>query len=190
MRIPKPAKRSAEERRAARRKKARARRRAAPPGVKWLERLADDLHSIRVRAIRGGCELALYPAHRAESCLGAGAHPSSLQLAHGFTRRDKATRWDLSNCFAACAGCHRKHTPSGAAWYAWMQERLGPQVYAAVQERAQWLAKPDRDSLIYVCVSCLQDISAMPHSIRREWAEERLASPSIAPRLRRAGLAY
>lgn len=186
LRIPKPAKRSPEERRAARRRKARAIRKAKPPGVKWLTDLADTLHSIRIRATREGCDLAPYPWHRAKDCQGPDVHPSRLQLAHGFTRQDKGTRYAADNTFAACPQCHRKHTPSGAAWYAWMQERLSPQVYDSVQRRAQAWSKLPAEYLLVVCRECVNEIRSLPHSIRREWAEERLAA--LAPKLRRAGL--
>ena len=188
VRIPKPAKRSAAERRSARRKKARARRRAAPPGVRWMEKLADDLHSIALRTVREGCELAGEPEIRAERCVGVGAHPAQLQCAHGFTREDKGTRFDYSNTFSLCAACHRKHTPSGAAWYDWMERRLSSGIYSHVQNRARVLTKRDRHALLEVCSERLRDIAAAPDTLRREWAQERLRSPEMARRLRRAGL--
>lgn len=187
IRFPKPAKRSPQERKATRRRRARAARKAKSPGVKYLTALADVLHSIRMRATREGCELAPYRWYRAKDCQGPEVHPSRLQLAHGFTRQDKGTRYAADNTFVACANCHRKHTPSGAAWYAWMQERLGPQVYDSVQRRAQAWSKLPADYLLVVCRECLEEIGHLPHSIRREWAEERLAA--LAPKLRRAGLA-
>lgn len=186
LRFAKPTKATPEERKAARKAKARARRKSKPPGVKWLTHLADDLHSIRIRACRSGCEVAA-GAYPAESCLGREVHPSQLQLAHGFTRRDKGTRYDPSNTFAACPQCHRKHTPSGAAWYSWMEERLGSAVFYEVKERASAFTKHTPEMLLEVCRQSLDEIHGLPQGIRREWAEERVLA--LTPRLKKAGLA-
>lgn len=186
LRFAKPVKATPEERRQARRKKARALRKAKPPGVAWLEHLADELHSILIRASREGCELAPYPAYRSKDCQGPDVHPSRLQLAHGFTRRDKSVRFDPSNTFAACPQCHRKHSPSGAAWYGWMRERLGDSVFENVFAQARVYAKRLPDDLALIVRQRVEEIGDLPHSIRREWAEERLAA--LATRLRRCGL--
>lgn len=190
-RFPKPAKRSTEERRAARRRKAKAARKAKPPGVKWLEHLADDLWSILIRATRDGCELAGYPEHRAAHCWGQPGHPSEQQCAHATTRSDRGTRFDPAATFALCIPCHRRHTPSSSAlWHDWLQARLGAQVYAAMMARAvEWSAgsrKRTAGDLVDICRETLAAIREMGYSQHRwkEWAEERVQA--LQPRIRRA----
>jgi hypothetical protein len=122
--FPKPAKRGPKPRRRARR--ARKGSRAA------LGREADRLWSLIVRGV-GRCE--------------ACGSKERLQAAHGFSRRYRATRWDLRNGVCLCAGCHVRYTHDPLGWEDWLKfwlsrdvythNRLGGNLYLYLREIAQ-----------------------------------------------------
>jgi hypothetical protein len=67
----------------------------------------------------------------------------NLQAAHGFSRRYGATRWNLLNGFALCAGHHRWFTSSPLEWEVFMRERLGELIYEEMRRLALSGGRPD-----------------------------------------------
>lgn len=59
-----------------------------------------------------------------------------LHCAHYFGRRNRATRWLLENCVAACYTCHRKFHESPHEHYDFMFRRLGAEGYAELLKLA------------------------------------------------------
>ena len=185
--LPKPVKLTAEQRKAARAKARRRKRAAAPMPACELEKLADELHSVWLRAARIGCEMAGWP-HRATTCGGWGMLPAALQCAHGWDRGSKAVRFDPSNTFSICAHCHvkytRNHRQGDAQWHDWMAQRLGEGIYQELRQRARPLRQWAPWELLEVIEERLRWISEMPDTLRKEWAQGRVAS--MAARIRKA----
>lgn len=61
---------------------------------------------------------------------------SGLQCAHYFSRGFWSTRFDPDNCIAACTSCHYKLHDDPDYHYQFMLNRLGPERYQALRERA------------------------------------------------------
>jgi hypothetical protein len=102
-----------------------------------LVKKADAMFSLRVRAI-GRC------------MSGRSKHAGNLQCAHGFSRRYEGTRWDLSNAFCLCAGCHVYFTHRPLEWDEWLRSGLGlgPALYEQVRHRALNGGKQDMDLVL------------------------------------------
>lgn len=60
-----------------------------------------------------------------------------LDCSHFHGRGKWSVRFDAENATALCMGCHLHVTANPIEHMAWMQERLGPYGFAALQERAQ-----------------------------------------------------
>ena len=177
--VPKPAKRSAEERRLARKRRARAARKAKPMSRPDLIDLADKLHSIYIRAQRDGCEMHGWP-HAAKECPGRGLHPSALQCAHGWDRGTMAVRYDPENTYAIEMRCHakytRNHRQGDAQWHDWMALRLSEGIYQELRERARPIRQWEPWELVLVIRERLAWIAELPDTLRKEWAQERVAA--------------
>lgn len=137
-----------------------------------LLEVADRVWSAWVRAYWPCCEMCLAPLH-----------PSRLQCMHGFSRQDRAIRFDPDNTFAGCPSCHRRHTPPGASWWDWMRERLtarlaeghrgGPHAYDRLELSSKARgAKLTALSLQAVIADARQRIEALPPGERKDWALE------------------
>jgi len=115
------------------------------PGKKAEDKL-DALFSeaVRRRAIErvGGCEKCHRPKFDYQKEDGS-VHPAWKQLdcMHCFSRRDKATRWDLDNAAGGCGGCHMwldAHSMQKEGWFARL---LGPSAFDNLRIRNQWSGK-------------------------------------------------
>jgi Bacteriophage Lambda NinG protein len=90
-----------------------------PPEVgsrRWLGAELDRLTSTIVR-------------RRDRRCVTC-SEPRGLQCSHFYSRRYLATRFDLRNCNAMCAGCNRRHNSDPAEYLRFMNERYGVEVVA------------------------------------------------------------
>lgn len=87
----------------------------------------DSLFSKVIRS-RGSCE----------NC----GQTTTLQCAHGFSRRYRAVRWDERNAFCFCARCHLYYTMRPLEWDDWLLERLGEQLYSELRGLALHAANP------------------------------------------------
>ena len=90
-----------------------------PPEVgsrRWLVAELDRLTSLIVR-------------RRDRRCVTCGER-RGLQCSHFYSRRYLATRFDLRNCNAMCAGCNRRHNSDPAEYLRFMNERYGADVVA------------------------------------------------------------
>jgi hypothetical protein len=65
------------------------------------------------------------------------------QWAHYFSRRYHGLRWDVRNSCCLCARCHYYYTARPHEWEAWLQNKLGLQLYFELQGEAFKIAKPD-----------------------------------------------
>lgn len=185
--FPKPVKLTLAQRRKVRAKVRAEKRRTAPLSPRKLEKIADELHSVWLRASRPGCELWTYPEHRAKSCSGI-AHPSEMQCAHGWSRGCKALRFDPANTYSACPACHTKYTrgqqTSDAQWHDWMALRLGEYCYQELRARSRTVAKWQPLDLCEVIRDRVLWIHGLPDTLHKEWALTRVAS--MQSRIRRA----
>jgi hypothetical protein len=100
-----------------------------------LARQCDDLCGKLVRA-RGVCEGDNH---------GKGG---SLQWAHGFSRRYRATRWLPINGFCLCAGCHFYYSLRPLEWGEFMGRMLGEQVYENLRRLALKNEKQDMPAVL------------------------------------------
>jgi len=165
-------------RRALRRVKATAQgSRFAPFGE--VMKIADALWSTWARASVTGCRLCTIPLP-----------PEQLQWAHHESRGAKGLRHlryhDL-NWSILCGLCHRRHTPPGPEWWAWLrEERLGPEDYERLQLLARLGGKLRLSDLELIILDAHARIAALPEGPRREWAVEREAA--ISERTVRMGI--
>lgn len=86
---------------------------------RWLVAELDRLTSIIVR-------------RRDRRCVTCG-EPRGLQCSHFYSRRYLATRFDLRNCNAMCAGCNRQHSSDPSEYLRFMNERYGADVVAELE---------------------------------------------------------
>jgi hypothetical protein len=100
-----------------------------------IARQCDDLCGKLVRA-RGVCEGDNH---------GKGG---SLQWAHGFSRRYRATRWLPINGFCLCAGCHWFYSTRPLEWSEFMGRMLGEQVYENLRRLALKNEKQDMPAVL------------------------------------------
>lgn len=129
-----------------------------------LLKAADALWSIWLRAYHVACEVCETPLH-----------PDSLQCMHGWTRTERAVRFEPSNTFAGCAPCHRAHTPPRIGWYDWMRERLGEAEYARVEQMARAGGKLRTSDLQLVVLDARARIVKLPEGDRKAWAQAKEA---------------
>ena len=131
MRIPKPARRSPKPRARLRRKR--------KGGLAWAGRECDRLWSLIVRASNGGrCFVATDPG-----CLPGHVCNGAIRAAHGFSRRYRATRWELINGFPLDAAAHVRLTHDPLAWDGLLLRWWGESVYAELRRKAVASAKVD-----------------------------------------------
>ena len=83
---------------------------------RWLVAELDRLVSVLVR-------------RRDRRCVTCG-EPRGLQCSHFHSRRYLATRFDLRNCNAMCAGCNRRHNEEPGPYMRFMTEWHGAEVVA------------------------------------------------------------
>lgn len=109
----------------------------------WLEELADDLTSLKVRS-RGRCEKG--------RCGGQAMDVPELQCSHGIGRSYKATRFDLRNLFASCFGCHKYFTHRPLEFRDWLVATWGQdgfdRLWSKAQEGVRLGYTPDYEDLI------------------------------------------
>ncbi|OGS01558.1 MAG: hypothetical protein A2V88_02740 [Elusimicrobia bacterium RBG_16_66_12] len=83
-----------------------------------------------------------------------------LQWSHFFSRARHATRWDLDNVHALCAGCHYTWAHQDIEGFRqWMSERLGRARYSALVLRAGRSGRrPDLAAVKVYLQSALKDL--------------------------------
>src|SRR5215212_2558359 len=86
---------------------------------RWLVAELDRLTSLIVR-------------RRDRRCVTCGER-RGLQCSHFYSRRYLATRFDLRNCNAMCAGCNRRHNEDPGPYLRFMLERYGAGVVAELE---------------------------------------------------------
>lgn len=117
----------------ARTKRPRRQRKTGPAA---LARACDKLWSLIVRR-RGACESS-----------GRLASEAVLQAAHGFSRRYRATRWNLLNGFCLSAAAHVYYTHRPLEWDQWLRDRWGEPVYNELRRIALAGKKPDLEETL------------------------------------------
>jgi hypothetical protein len=122
-----------------------------------------DLYSVLLRATHTSCEMCQTPGP-----------PEMFQGAHGWTRQARGIMFDERNIFHLCSHCHRKHTPGGPAWYRWMRERLGQDVYDALEWQSDHGPKLTTPTLQLLLLDYQLRIKALPEGERKTWAEARV----------------
>ncbi|HEY0172080.1 MAG TPA: recombination protein NinG [Pyrinomonadaceae bacterium] len=83
---------------------------------RWLVAELDRLVSVLVR-------------RRDRRCVTCG-EARGLQCSHFYSRRYLATRFDLRNCNAMCAGCNRRHNEDPEPYLRFMTEHYGGEAVA------------------------------------------------------------
>lgn len=126
---------------------------------------ADDLWSVWVRASLTHCEMC-----------GVQSTPAERQCAHGWSRDERATRFEPDNTFSLCPSCHRRHTPPGPAWDDWMRQHLGARRYQRVRLMAVAGGKLPESTLYLILLDAQQRIASLPSGERKAWALERQAA--------------
>lgn len=127
---PKPAPRQKAAKAPLKRSRPRKRRRGRPA---ILAREADRLWGLVVRA-RGECEA------------GCGRR-ESLQAAHGWSRRYRATRWLTINGFCLCRNCHVFFTHRPLEWDDYLRIAWGSGMYESLRAMAVAGKKPDLEAI-------------------------------------------
>ena len=94
---------------------------------------ADRLFSKYVRLRDGRCRLC--------------GETQGLQCAHLFSRRYRATRWDVRNAWALDARCHMKWTHDPLGWDDLLRQHLGGE-YEVLKTMAQGRGKADMALLL------------------------------------------
>lgn len=109
---------------------------------RWLQRLADDLSSLKTRS-RGRCE---------KRCEGKPMAVPDLQNSHGIGRSYLATRYDQGNLFASCFGCHKYFTDRPFEFHDFLVARWGQdgfdRVWSKALEGVRLGYAPDYEDLI------------------------------------------
>lgn len=96
-------------------------------------RKADELFGKFIRS-RGACE----------NC----GDTYVIQCAHGFSRSYRAVRFEPANAWALCRACHMHYTHRPLEWDEWMRQRLGPNLYETLRQRALHDPNPDLGDVI------------------------------------------
>ena len=116
-------------------------RRGKKSNTQRAKEKATRLHSLIVRS-RGRCE----------HC----GTTANLQCAHIVSRRYSATRTDLENAFALCAGCHMRFTEWPLEFAHFVLSKIGEEKYRALREKAHnplvkvdWPAEAERLAAIW-----------------------------------------
>ena len=115
-----------------------------PSGLcrKHLKAECDRLFSLKIRE-RGECESGR-PNH-------AGGH----QCAHGFSRRYQTVRWNETNAWCLCAGCHTFYTHHPIEWDDWLVDRWGFALYGVMKGMAlQTDVKVDLEGVYRELTAC------------------------------------
>lgn len=81
---------------------------------------------------------------RLKGCCENCGSTSSLQCAHGFSRRYRPTRWLHINAFCLCAKCHVYYTHHPIEWDDWLREQWPDGLYETVREKAMSGERIDR----------------------------------------------
>ena len=130
-----------------------------------IETLADVLFSVWIRSTRLGCEM----------CPKKGLKPDELQCAHGFSRAKKRVRFNESNVFALCPGCHMRHTPPGPKWWVWMEGKIGVEEYQRVEFLKDAGPRLYRGDVELIAADYLGRIQRLPPGEVGDWARESAA---------------
>jgi 5-methylcytosine-specific restriction endonuclease McrA len=72
----------------------------------------------------------------------------AVQCAHGFSRRYRATRWDLRNAWPLCRACHMRFTHNPLAWDEYLLETWGQALYAEMRALALNGPTPDPRDIV------------------------------------------
>jgi hypothetical protein len=140
LRFPKPkreAKAKSPVKRTSRPRKQRKGKKAA------TARKCDLLWSQVVRA-QGPCRISADPKYGLlHECNGP------LQAAHGFSRRYRNTRWDVTNGFPLCSRAHLALTYDPLRWDDYLRDWWGAEKYQEMKRLARmWVGKPDYPSIL------------------------------------------
>ena len=103
----------------------------------------DNVFSKLVRRLAG---------FRCEKC--GKQYPSNsqgLHCSHHFSRRNKATRWDLDNAAALCYSCHQWFGENPVAAYDWLKSYIGEEKLDQLRLKANSVKKwtPEDKDLLY-----------------------------------------
>jgi hypothetical protein len=140
-----------------------------------VRKIADDLWSVWVRAAHERCEMCDAPFR-----------PEAMDCAHGFSRAERAIRFDPTNTFALCSADHLRHTPPRQAWWDWMREYLGSGAYERLAYLSRIGGKFGLSDCHLVILDARQRIAALPEDERKAWARGREAA--ILERMVRLGV--
>lgn len=80
------------------------------------------------------------------SC-GAAKHWKELQCGHFVSRVRLATRWDPENCAPQCSKCNILLRGNAVGYARWLENRYGPSIFAALDERSRRTVKFSRGDL-------------------------------------------
>ncbi len=83
---------------------------------------------------------------RDRGCVTCGS-TRNLQCSHFYSRRYLIIRFDLRNCNAMCVACNRRHHSDPAPYLAYMRERYGTEVVAALDQLRRSLRKVSDEEL-------------------------------------------
>lgn len=145
----------------------RARLGVALPRFEELRKIADDLHSVWLRAAARGCRMC-----------GAQLPPGELQWAHHRSRSLRGLRYHPDNESVLCAPCHMAHSHGQRRleWEAWLRDvRLGPARYANLERMERARGRLNLSDVQLVILEARTGIAALPSGPRRAWALEREA---------------
>ena len=101
---------------------------------RWLVAELDRLTSVVVR-------------RRDRRCVTCGT-AQRLQCSHFYSRRHLATRFDLRNCNAMCAGCNRRHNHEPEPYLQFMYDHYGCEVVAELDRLRRGRGKVADEELI------------------------------------------
>lgn len=140
--VPKPTRTPRKPRKAVPRVSGRPRKKKRSRGKRATDKAilarCDKLWSLIVRS-KGYCEVRQWFPH---VCKGP------LQAMHGIPRTYKATRWNLLNGFAGCAGAHLYLTWRPEEWSRYLVKAWGPEAFEELWVTARRLAKPDAAAIL------------------------------------------
>ena len=69
------------------------------------------------------------------------------QCGHFVSRVRLATRWDMENCNVQCSACNVLLRGNAVGYARWLENRYGPSIFAALDERSRRQVKFSRGDL-------------------------------------------